>query len=201
MSYSPAAFAAAIGMDRTPGRYSGSRGSRLASIRWVWVLAAAAVVAVTTSAVDPMSVHYYETKVGESRTVGCAGSRITLNAESRVAIQCARNLLRAHVLRGEASFRMPQDASSTAVVQAGDARVDAIGTHFSVRRDADQSTVTVMEGTVILSALESGQDGTTTDEMPVWAGERAAVINTGSKVILTAKPKSRSSQAHVLFSS
>src|ERR1700730_3021375 len=45
------------------------------------------------------------TALGEHRPIGCRSSLITLDAQSQVAVQCTRNLLRAHVLQGGASFR------------------------------------------------------------------------------------------------
>jgi ferric-dicitrate binding protein FerR (iron transport regulator) len=179
-----AAVAAANGMDGFPYRPSGRAGLRSVRVRLVWGLAALAVVAILTGGVDPMRVHYYETTVGEHRTVGCRNSLVTLNPQSRVAIQCARNLLRADLLRGEASFRVAHDPSSTAIVRVGDdAEVEAFGATFSMRRDADRSTVRVIEGAVTLSALESLR---TIQEMTVWAGEHAAVVevNRGSQHLL-----------------
>jgi ferric-dicitrate binding protein FerR (iron transport regulator) len=199
MCSSQAPVAAAIGVDRMPNRHTGIADRRLPRIRWLWALAALATVAVSAGGVDPMRVHYYETALTEHRTISCRNSLITLNTQSQVAIQCTRNLLRARVLRGGASFQVAHDPSSAAIVLAGDARVDGTGTIFSVRQDPDRSSVTVMEGSVTLSALDSRQQGIaprdvgrgrsltparTIDEMPVWSGQRAAVVNTGSKVFL-----------------
>jgi ferric-dicitrate binding protein FerR (iron transport regulator) len=163
-----------------------------------------AAVGISTIGIEPMRVHYYETALGEHRTISCRNNLITLNSQSRLAIQCARNLLRARVLRGEASFRIANDSSSAAIVLAGDAQVDGVGTTFSLRQEVGRSIVTVIEGSVTLSALDSRQHGTaspdggrgrsltsvpTIDEMPVWSGERAAVVNTGSGVFLATLPK------------
>jgi ferric-dicitrate binding protein FerR (iron transport regulator) len=199
MSVSTTEFAAASAGDRAPSRHSGAAPGRVPRIRWVCALAAVAVAGISINGIEPMRVHYYETALGEHRTISCRNSLITLNTQSRLAIQCARNLLRARVLRGEAAFRIANDSSSAAIVSAGDAQVDGIGTTFSLRQDVDRSIVTVIEGSVTLSALDSGQHGTaaaaggrarsvtsvpTIDEMPVWSGERSAVVNTGSKVFL-----------------
>jgi ferric-dicitrate binding protein FerR (iron transport regulator) len=192
-------LAAAIGADRMPNRHYGTADRRVPRIRWLWALAAVGAVGISASAVDPMRAHTYETALGEHRTIGCGNNLITLDTRSRVAIQCARNLLRASVLRGGASFRVAHDYSSAAIVLAGDARVEGIGTAFAVLRDADRSVVTVAEGSVTLSALDSSRraaaspDGgpgrsptpaRTIDEMTLRSGERAAVVSRGSQVFL-----------------
>jgi transmembrane sensor len=199
MCSSPAPAAAAIGVDRMPNRHSSTADRRLPRIRWLWAVAAVAALGISTAGVDPMRVHYYETVLGQHRTISCRNSLITVEAQSRVAIQCARNLLRARVLRGGASFQVAHDSSSAAIVLAGDAQVDGVGTAFAVRQELDRSIVTVIEGSVTLSALDSSQHGAawldavrgrsltpvrTIDEMTVWSGQRAAVVNTGSKVVL-----------------
>jgi ferric-dicitrate binding protein FerR (iron transport regulator) len=160
-----------------------------------------AVVALASSAIwlDPMRARYYETAAGQYRTINCANSSITLSAQSRIAIQCTRGLVRVRLLRGEASFRTTQDPSRSTLVLTGDAQVHDFGSKFSVRRSADRSTVTVVEGFVELSVLYPGQGGSTppaggsgaaqqlqrmVDEKPVWAGESATVLNAGSELVL-----------------
>jgi transmembrane sensor len=131
----------------------------------MWFLAAAAVVGNSVSAIDPMRPQHYKATAAE-RVIDCRNNHITLHRQSQLAIQCGPNLLRANLMQGEASFQVADDNSSAAIVLTGDAQVDAVGSKFVVRRDPDRSTVTVLEGFVTL------------DERPVWAGERAAVVNT-----------------------
>jgi ferric-dicitrate binding protein FerR (iron transport regulator) len=146
-----------------------------------------------------MHARYYETAAGQHQTINCSNSSITLNTQSRIAIQCTRGLLRVRLLSGEASFRTTQDPSRSAVVLAGDTQVHDFGSVFSVRRGADRTTVTVAEGLVELSVVDAGQRGTlpwngggaaapqprrTVDEMPVWAGESATVMKPGSEQAL-----------------
>jgi ferric-dicitrate binding protein FerR (iron transport regulator) len=163
------------------------------------MLVAAVVLASSVVWLDPLRAHYYETADGQYRTINCANSSITLSAQSRIAIQCTRGLVRVRLLRGEASFRTTQDPSRSTLVIAGDARVYDFGSKFSVRRSADRATVTVAEGFVELSVVYPGQRGSTppdggsgaaqqlqrlVDEKPVWAGESATVMNAGSELVL-----------------
>jgi transmembrane sensor len=206
---SPMTFVATPDINDPPFEHSDVTRRRRAHPRWPrprWFVGFAAATALASSAgfVDPMHVRYYETAVGEHRTIVCQRSSITLNTQSQIAIQCTRNLVRVRLLRGEASFRVPHDASRFLTVLAGDAQVDDIGTIFSVRRLDDRSIVTVIEGSVELSALEPVPSGPSLPgaglrqlpravaDMPVWAGERAAVVNTGSKLIVGPQVVTRS---------
>jgi len=200
----PMTFVASPDTDSGPFGHSGVARRRLPRPRWFVGFVAATALASTASLVDPMHVRYYETAIGEHRTIACQDSSITLNTQSRIAIQCARNLLRVNLLRGEASFRVTHDPSRSVTVLAGEAQVDDIGTTFSVRRLDDRTVVTVIDGSVQLSALEPVPHGPSlTDaglrqtpravaDMPVWSGERAAVVNTGSRLIVGSQPVSRS---------
>jgi ferric-dicitrate binding protein FerR (iron transport regulator) len=173
------------------------RSARIPYARAVCMLVAAVAVASSAIVVDPMHVRYYATAAGQHRTINCSNSSITLEAQSRIAIQCTRSLLRVRLLHGEASFRTAPDPSKSALVLAGDAQVYDFGSTFSVRQSADRTTVTVVEGFVELSVVDSGQRGLaardggggttqhprrTVDQKPVWAGERATVMNAGAEL-------------------
>lgn len=175
-----------------------SRRARPPHIRAVCMLVAAVALASSAIWLDPLRARYYETTAGQYRTINCANSSITLSAQSRIAIQCTRGLVRVRLLRGEASFRTTQDPSRSTLVIAGDAQVYDFGSKFSVRRSADRATVTVAEGFVELSVVYPGQRGSRppdggsgaaqqpqrlVDEKPVWAGESATVMNAGSELV------------------
>jgi ferric-dicitrate binding protein FerR (iron transport regulator) len=176
-----------------------TRDARSARVRAVCMLVAAVVVASSAVWIDPMRARYYETATGQHRTINCSNSSITLSPQSRMAVQCTRSLLRVRLLRGEASFRTARDPSRSALVLAGDTQVYDFGSEFSVRRSADRTTITVVEGFVELSVVYPGLRGSTppdvdggaaqqlqrvVDEKPVWAGESATVINAGSELVL-----------------
>jgi transmembrane sensor len=163
------------------------------------MLVAAVALATSAAWLDPMRARYYETAAGQYQTINCSNSSITLSAQSRIAVQCTRGLVRVRLLRGEASFRTTQDPSRSTLVLAGDAQVHDFGSKFSVRRSSDRTTVTVVEGFVELSVLYPGQRGSAppdggsgaaqqlqrmVDENPVWAGESATVLNAGSQLVL-----------------
>jgi transmembrane sensor len=173
-----------------------NRGVQAPRVRPVCLLLAAAALASAAIWLDPMHARYYDTAVGQHRTISCSNSSVTIKPQSQIAIQCTRSLLRVRLLRGEVSFQTAQDPSRSALVLAGDTQVHDFGSIFSVRRSADRTTVTVVEGLVELSVTDPEQRGSmprdgghgtaqqprrTVDEMPVWAGERATVMNPGSE--------------------
>jgi transmembrane sensor len=78
------------------------------------------------------------------------GSRVTLNTDTRIVVDLGDEERRIDLRRGEAFFAVAKDASRPFVVYADDKRVTAVGTQFSVRRDADDIQVVVTEGHVKL---------------------------------------------------
>ncbi|HEY6924373.1 MAG TPA: FecR domain-containing protein [Steroidobacteraceae bacterium] len=114
---------------------------------------AAGIVAVMALAAAwylwPLAGPDYKTPVGGIASVPVAdGSQIILNTNSamRVSLSTAERLI--ELDRGEAYFDVAKDPSRPFVVSAGDKRVVAVGTKFSVRRIGDDIRVAVTEGKV-----------------------------------------------------
>jgi transmembrane sensor len=101
----------------------------------------------------------YSTETGEVRRVPLAdGSVVAINTESAIVVEIKPDLRQIRLTRGEAWFQVAKDASRPFVVEAGRARVRAVGTAFSVRRREGGADVLVTEGTVeIWSIGEEGQ--------------------------------------------
>jgi transmembrane sensor len=90
-----------------------------------------------------------DTVIGEVRRVPLAdGSVASLNTASRIAVQMKPERRLVKLEDGEAWFQVAHDKSRPFVVEAGDVRVQAIGTAFSVRRRGDGADVLVTEGAV-----------------------------------------------------
>lgn len=87
------------------------------------------------------------------------GSIMQLNASSAVAYDFDATRRTIRLLRGQAFFEVAKDRSRPFVVEAGDARVTALGTAFDVRIGAQDTDVTVTESTVLLEPGTGGQDG------------------------------------------
>ncbi len=90
-----------------------------------------------------------ETHVGEMTKVPLQdGSLVVVNTSSRLEVSQSAQARRVKLDEGEAWFKVAKDASRPFVVSAGDVRVRAVGTAFSVRRRNDGADVQVTDGTV-----------------------------------------------------
>jgi transmembrane sensor len=131
------------------GARTGSRRRRLALYGLAASLVFAALVAGVWLFQPEGSV--YRTAVGGLEAVPLTdGSKVTLNTDTDVRIELSPSERRVDLQHGEAFFEVAHDARRPFVVRAGDKRVVAVGTEFSVRRDGSQVWVVVTEGTVRL---------------------------------------------------
>lgn len=123
----------------------------------------------------------YESGVGRLETVTLAdGSSATLSSDSRLEVRMSRGERRLALLRGEAYFDVAHDAGRPFVVAADGRRVVALGTRFSVRRDAQELRVVVTEGKVRLDS-PPGADGRAT---PVALLPAGSVATAGANGVL-----------------
>lgn len=99
----------------------------------------------------------YATTLGEVRRVPLKdGSLMTINTASTVRVDLHTDIRSVAVDHGEAWFDVAKDAARPFVVQAGDMRVRAVGTAFSVRHDDAGARVMVTEG--VVEAWRAGAD-------------------------------------------
>jgi transmembrane sensor len=100
----------------------------------------------------------YATPVGGLASVPMAdGSNVTLNTDSQIRIALTDTERRVELGHGEAFFEVSKDPKRPFVVGAGDKRVIAVGTKFSVRRDGDDIEIVVTEGKVRVEGGAAGQ--------------------------------------------
>jgi transmembrane sensor len=112
-----------------------------------------------------------DTAIGEIRRVPLAdGSMAEINTRTKVAIELRPQIRQIRLSQGEAWFQVAHDKQRPFVVEAGDIRVRAVGTAFSVRRDEDLATVQVTEGTV-----EIWRAGDEEHKTRMSAGSRAVI--------------------------
>lgn len=125
-------------------------------------MAAAAAAAVVLLPQLPASapIDSYATARGEQRTVSLAdGSKIELNANTRLTVALDRGERRVVLDEGEAVFDVAADSRRPFTIAAGDRTVRVVGTQFDVRRRAGKLSVTVARG--IVEVRPSGDaDGT-----------------------------------------
>jgi transmembrane sensor len=95
----------------------------------------------------------YHTGIGEQRQLRLAdGSTLELNTQSAVQIRFSRRYRDVYLLGGEALFDVHHDATVPFRVHVGATVIQDVGTQFSVRRAAGLTTVSVLEGSVQVSA-------------------------------------------------
>jgi transmembrane sensor len=91
----------------------------------------------------------YTTAVGGLASVPMSdGSKVTLNTHSRIRVAVSETERRVELEQGEAFFEVAKDSTRPFIVRAGNKRVIAVGTKFSVRRDMSDIQVIVTEGKV-----------------------------------------------------
>lgn len=120
--------------------------------RW-YALAACVVLSVSAALFvfrdEVLGVHRYATAVGGLTAIPLPdGSRVTLNTDSRLRVSITDRERRMILERGEAYFEVAKDPRRPFVVAAGEKRVVAVGTSFSVRRQGEDIRVSVTEGAV-----------------------------------------------------
>jgi transmembrane sensor len=113
----------------------------------------------------------YTTGIGETRRVPMAdGSLAAINTDTSLEIELADRRRAVRLATGEAWFQVAKDATRPFVVEAGQVRVQAIGTAFSVRRRETGADILVTEG--VVRAWADGAEG---NAVQLSAGERAFV--------------------------
>jgi transmembrane sensor len=92
---------------------------------------------------------HYMTPIGGVASVTLKdGSKVTLNTDTEIRVGLSARERDVDLKRGEAFFEVVKDSQRPFVVSAGGKRVIAVGTQFSVRRDAEDLEVVVTEGKV-----------------------------------------------------
>lgn len=160
--------------------------SRPAFRRAVAAAAVAATIAVGSWFASP---HWptYETQIGERRTITLEdGSGVELNARSKVRVLFTRTRRDVELLGGQALFKVAKDPGRPFIVSHRGTSVRAVGTEFDVNLMAFGTTVTVLEGRVILQTALSrswreGFSGQPSEprRLEVSAGEQVVVTVAG----------------------
>jgi transmembrane sensor len=127
-----------------------------------------------------------QTKVGEVRRVPLPdGSVAAINTASRLAVSMkdgSKRIIRLD--QGEAWFQVAHDRVHPFIVEAGDVRVQAVGTAFSVRRRDGGADVLVTEG--VVETWIVGREGQRTR---IAAGGRGFVSDATPKIQVAKAPE------------
>lgn len=131
---------------------------RRSGAKALWALAASATLAILGGAFWYATADdTYQTQMGEQRSLTLAdGSRVDLNARSKVRIRIGREERRVELLTGQALFHVTRDVRRPFLVDAAGTTIRAVGTSFDVNRGRSATTVTVLEGKVAVSSPMPG---------------------------------------------
>jgi len=177
----------------TTGQAGRNKSSTRASVgmlgtrRFFWATAAA--IALTIGTAGTVAYRYfgaqlYETRIGEQRDVLLPdGSRMTLNTNTVVAVRYSRVGRRIELQRGEALFAVKHNVAQPFEVTAGQTLIRAVGTEFNVDRRPGGVTVSVLEGTVRISAVTQGQSEAARPESAADSGALARVTVTQGEAL------------------
>jgi transmembrane sensor len=123
-------------------------------LSWRSVVAASVVLACLTTGLGVLHNYLsptYATDTGEQRSVRLRdGSQLTLNSRSRIRVRFSDHERDVELLDGQALFQVAKDPARPFVVRSDSTRVRAVGTLFDVYRKATGTTVTVVEGRVVV---------------------------------------------------
>lgn len=121
-----------------------------------------------------------ETALGEIRRVPLKdGSMAAVNTATRLGVTMRPEIRRIALDHGEAWFQVAKDRARPFVVEAGDVRVRAVGTAFSVRRTDDGADVQVTEGVVEVWSV-----GDEANKRRVAAGARTFVSDASGPAVV-----------------
>ena len=148
--------------QRPPARVAGRR----------WAAAAAGILACGLAAfLTYQHVHQpeYSTGTGERRVVTLAdGTRIDLNSRTRLSVHFSAQRREVELLEGQALFTVAKDPQRPFLVQSRNLSVRVVGTAFDVDRRDSTTTVTVVDGRVAVTSVDS----TTVAPLLLDAGEQ-----------------------------
>jgi transmembrane sensor len=93
------------------------------------------------------------TAVGEQRQLVLDdGTRVLLNTDTRIVVKYDKTVRQVELHRGEAFFKVAKRSDWPFLVMAGERQVKALGTCFIVRKEVEHLAVTLVEGSVLVSA-------------------------------------------------
>lgn len=190
--------------ERVSALGKGYAGPSASPSRWWWAGGIAASVALAFAAISTAP---FGTAGGEvPRVAGDAGtaaspwakstsnidlpdgSRVELAAQARASTSFRPDARIVTLLGGEALFSVAKDPTRPFTVVAGNVRVTAIGTSFTVSRNRGRVSVKVLEGVVAIE--RDGEEGATrlaANEMASFTAR--PIVAPSSKAVVAERPK------------
>ena len=143
--------------------------------RWAPSLAASLIL-VAAGAVYYWRDSVLETGVGQRQTrLLRDGTRVVLNTDTRIEVNYDQHLRRVRLIRGEAWFNVSKHPTWPFIVSVGDQEVRALGTSFIVRRDAQDLSVTLVDGQVSIAPSARNEDAPPQAPQILAPGQRLVI--------------------------
>jgi transmembrane sensor len=135
-------------------------------------------VLITSSSEPLRTVLHFETHQEQQSVELPDGSRLHLNAHTKLL--AAFTALSRHIdlLQGEARFHVEKDRKRPFVVDTPHARVSALGTTFNVQVAARDTDVTLLEGRISVSKLVA-HEAATSGRLELRAGQNVRIQSNG----------------------
>ncbi|MBL8271688.1 FecR family protein [Steroidobacter sp.] len=144
------------------------------------IAACVAIVCVATAITwwQSNSALTYTTGIGEQRLLTLSdGSRVELNARSRIRIRFSERERLVELLEGQGMFQVAKNPQRPFIVSSDHTRVRAVGTQFDVYRRPSGTVVTVLEGKVEVQTGAAGAVERSNDSVSaLGAGQQVIVV-------------------------
>jgi transmembrane sensor len=103
------------------------------------------------------------------------GTRVVLNTDTRIEVNYDQHLRRVRLIRGEAWFNVSKHPTWPFIVSAGDQEIRALGTSFIVRRDAQDLSVTLVDGQVSVTPTSANNEAPSQTPQILAPGQRLVI--------------------------
>jgi transmembrane sensor len=154
---------------------SARKGRRSGFNRWAPSLGATLIL-VAVGAVYYWRDGTVETAVGQRQTrLLRDGTRVVLNTDTRIEVNYDEHLRRVRLIRGEAWFNVSKHPTWPFIVSVADQEVRALGTSFIVRRDAQDLSVTLVDGQVSVTPSARNEDAPSQAPQILAPGQRLVI--------------------------
>jgi transmembrane sensor len=160
---------------RAPGISAARKGRSSRVNRWAPSLAATLIL-VAVGAVYYWRDGAVETEVGQRQIrLLRDGTRVVLNTDTRIEVNYDQHLRRVRLIRGEAWFNVSKHPAWPFIVSVGDQEVRALGTSFIVRRDAQDLSITLVDGQVSVTPSARNEDAPSRAPQILAPGQRLVI--------------------------
>lgn len=148
-----------------------------------YAVATCALFLAITLGLNTRELETYQTLPGERMSFALSdGTNITLNTNTRIAVNYSADRRHINLLQGEANFDVTKDKTRPFVVEAGGGLVWAVGTVFNVRFTEPEVAVMVSEGTVKVFANTSVDKAEFDASIRSSTTNLEALVNAGNAV-------------------